>query len=176
MRGVGEEDLEGMREEMRLEAESNLGMSMIFAMASVGQEWLRRRYQGDSYEACDVEDGYGSDDDGNKRSMDAEEEKRMEARSHGQMVDATTFQAWKEKYEAEAALERAMSMDVRLESEKKKRMTGRMFFESGGFSMDDEEQDLQEEYDVEDADLDELDEEELAYLEEEVSERLHLQG
>lgn len=51
---------------------------------------------------------------------------------HGEAVTVETFLAWRERFEAELALERAKLMpDSALSVSKEKKLTGRQWFESG---------------------------------------------
>ncbi|GAB2269292.1 hypothetical protein Dimus_004217 [Dionaea muscipula] len=89
---------------------------------------------------------------------------------HGEPVTSETFLAWRERFEAELALERAKLMpDSALTAPKEKRLTGRQWFESGravasarGALPATEESDEEDEEDIEFDDDDfEDDEEEL---------------
>lgn len=162
IRGIGGNELDGMREELEEEVKNNLGMAMLFAMAATGKEWLRehlRKQNGMSLEGM----GDHSRDwmQSRKEQEEEEEKKKMEARAHGIMVTPETFARWNEQFQAEQALERAKHMDVRTEAEKKKKATGRSYFEAGGKVEGD---------DLEGADEDdeELDEDELQQLDEEL--------
>ncbi|KAG5537840.1 hypothetical protein RHGRI_025067 [Rhododendron griersonianum] len=99
-----------------LQASENLGMAMVYTLVTSAKEWLCERFAEDA-------------DEGNTE----EEEKKDEIIiPHGEPVTVDTFIAWRERFEAELALERAKLMpESALSAPKEKKLTGRQWFESG---------------------------------------------
>ncbi|KAL8458449.1 hypothetical protein ACS0TY_036095 [Phlomoides rotata] len=113
-------DLKVLKEKLDQEAEENLGMAMVYTLVGSAKEWLSERF------SQDVED------DSNEEAEAAKDEIIV---PHGEPVTVETFLAWREKFEAELALERAKLMpDSALAVTKEKRLTGRQWFESGRHS------------------------------------------
>ncbi|KAK8641854.1 hypothetical protein V6N13_011226 [Hibiscus sabdariffa] len=145
IRGIQSSDLKALKEKLEQEASESLGMAMIYTLVTSAKEWLSGRYCQD---AC---------------ADNAEEE---EARKdevivpHGEPVTVDTFSAWRERFEAELALERAKLMpESALTAPKEKKLTGRQWFESGRASAKGAAA-IKEEYeeeDEEDIDLDDDD-------------------
>ncbi|KAL4335243.1 hypothetical protein GQ457_07G031430 [Hibiscus cannabinus] len=145
IRGIQSSDLKALKEKLEQEASESLGMAMIYTLVTSAKEWLSGRYCQDA----------GADN--------AEEE---EARKdevivpHGEPVTVDTFSTWRERFEAELALERAKLMpESALTAPKEKRLTGRQWFESGRASAKGAVA-IKEEYeeeDEEDIDLDDDD-------------------
>lgn len=59
-------------------------------------------------------------------------------RAKGTAVTPASFAEWKERFDAEAALQQAKLMDVRAHEERMKRPTGRQWFEAGKHAADEE--------------------------------------
>ncbi|KAK8645939.1 hypothetical protein V6N13_119743 [Hibiscus sabdariffa] len=142
IRGIQSSDLKALKEKLEQEASESLGMAMIYTLVTSAKEWLSGRYCQDA----------GADN--------AEEE---EARKdevivpHGEPVTVDTFSAWRERFEAELALERAKLMpESALTAPKEKKLTGRQWFESGRASTKGAAA-IKEEYEEEDIDLDDDD-------------------
>ncbi|KAL3631971.1 hypothetical protein CASFOL_024955 [Castilleja foliolosa] len=116
LKGIPPVDLRILKEKLEQEAADNLGMSMVYTLVTSAKEWLSERF--------------AQDDD------DAEEEQAAKKDEiivpHGEPVTVDTFMAWRERYEAELALERAKLMpDSAITVAKEKKLTGRQWFESG---------------------------------------------
>ncbi|XP_013592761.1 PREDICTED: RWD domain-containing protein 1 isoform X2 [Brassica oleracea var. oleracea] len=117
IRGIHVSDLTILKEKLEQEAAENLGMAMMYTLVSSAKDWLSEHY---------------GQDDGDDY---AEEETAKEDEviiPHGEPVTLETFVAWRERYEAELALERAKLMpESALTAPKEKKLTGRQWFESG---------------------------------------------
>ncbi|XP_021294637.1 RWD domain-containing protein 1 [Herrania umbratica] len=117
IRGIQTRDLKVTKEKLEQEASENLGMAMIYTLVTSAKEWLSERY--------------GQDADADN----AEEEEATKDEvivPHGEPVTVDTFLAWRERFEAELALERAKLMpESALTAPKEKKLTGRQWFESG---------------------------------------------
>ncbi|KAG6575486.1 RWD domain-containing protein 1, partial [Cucurbita argyrosperma subsp. sororia] len=117
IRGIPVEDLKILREKLQQEASENLGMAMVYTLVTSSKEWLSERF-------------------GQESSLEiAEAEERVKEDiivPHGEPVTLDTFLAWRERFEAEMALERAKIMpESALTAPKEKKLTGRQWFESG---------------------------------------------
>ncbi|XP_022992361.1 RWD domain-containing protein 1-like isoform X1 [Cucurbita maxima] len=117
IRGIPVEDLKILREKLQQEASENLGMAMVYTLVTSSKEWLSERFgQESSLEIAEAE----------------ERAKEDIIVPHGEPVTLDTFLAWREKFEAEMALERAKIMpESALSAPKEKKLTGRQWFESG---------------------------------------------
>ncbi|XWS16248.1 hypothetical protein CRYUN_Cryun34aG0068800 [Craigia yunnanensis] len=117
IRGIQTSDHKVLKEKLEQEASENLGMAMIYTLVTSAKEWLSERY--------------GQDADADN----AEEEEATKDEvivPHGEPVTVDTFLAWRERFEAELALERAKLMpESALTAPKEKKLTGRQWFESG---------------------------------------------
>lgn len=117
IRGIPTEDLRNLKEKLQQEATENLGMAMVYTLVTSAKEWLSGRFGQDG-----VAEGTADDD----------QEKDEVIVPHGEPVTIETFLAWRERFEAEIALERAKLMpDSALTTTKEKKLTGRQWFESG---------------------------------------------
>lgn len=153
LRGVKMHDLEDLKAKLDQEAMDNLGMAMIYTLVTFAKEWLQERYNEDIESEVDGE----SDEDTKDEVIEP----------HGEAVTVETFLAWRERFEAEQALERARLIpDAALIASKEKRLSGRAWFESGAGKgakatvewveeQDEEEVDFEEDFD--DGDIDEDD-------------------
>lgn len=140
--------MDEIQSKLQEEAGANLGMAMMYTLAVVAKDWLREKY-GQQPE----------DEDG-----DDEEEKEEVIEAHGLPVTVESFREWRERYEAELALQRAKLMpDSALGASREKRLTGREWFAQRalkGIAADAEaeedegEEDIDEDFD-DDEDLDE---------------------
>ncbi|CAA6672667.1 unnamed protein product [Spirodela intermedia] len=149
IRGLKQEDLAKLKEKLQQEASENLGMAMVYTLVTSAKEWLTEKFGQDET----VEDD--DEDDSAKEDIII---------PHGEPVTVETFMAWRERYEAELALERAKLMpESALVAPKEKRLTGRQWFESGRAatkgavavaegSEEEEEEDVDFEDDFEDED------------------------
>ncbi|KAK1312212.1 hypothetical protein QJS10_CPA07g00906 [Acorus calamus] len=117
VRGIKSEDLSILKEKLEQEASENLGMAMVYTLVSSAKEWLSEKY------------GH----DGQVQDVDEDEESKEDIIiPHGEPVTVESFIAWRERFEAELALERAKLIpDSALTAPKEKKLTGRQWFESG---------------------------------------------
>ncbi|GMI73046.1 hypothetical protein like AT1G51730 [Hibiscus trionum] len=117
IRGVHTSDLKILKEKLEQEASENLGMAMIYTLVTSAKEWLSERY------GQDADADFGEEEESIKDEVII---------PHGEPVTVDTFLAWRERFEAELALERAKLMpESALTAPKEKRLTGRQWFESG---------------------------------------------
>ncbi|KAL6585119.1 hypothetical protein OROMI_004408 [Orobanche minor] len=117
LKGIPTGDLKVLKEKLEEEASENLGMAMVYTLVTSAKEWLSERFARDA----------GDEDDGENEA--AKDEIII---PHGEAVTVETFLAWRERFEAELALERAKLMpDSALTAPKDKKLTGRQWFESG---------------------------------------------
>ncbi|KAL5757628.1 hypothetical protein ACOSP7_020239 [Xanthoceras sorbifolium] len=117
LRGIQSADLKILKEKLEREASENLGMAMIYTLVSSAKEWLSEIYSQDT----DLDN-----------TAEEEAEKDDVIIPHGEPVTLETFLAWRERFEAELALERAKLMpESALSAPKEKKLTGRQWFESG---------------------------------------------
>ncbi|XP_019424750.1 PREDICTED: RWD domain-containing protein 1 isoform X2 [Lupinus angustifolius] len=116
LQGIPSEDLRILKEKLQQEASENLGMAMIYTLVTSAKEWL--------------DDRFSEDNDGGAEAEEAAKDDVVVP--HGEPVTVDTFLAWRERYEAELALERAKLMpEAVLSAPKEKKLTGRQWFESG---------------------------------------------
>ncbi|XP_044495096.1 RWD domain-containing protein 1-like [Mangifera indica] len=151
LRGIQTSDLKVLKDKLEQEASENLGMAMVYTLVTSTKEWLSERYSQDT-----------SNDDAGE-----EVEKEDIIVPHGEPVTVETFLAWRERFEAELALERAKLMpEAALTAPKEKKLTGRQWFESGRASAkgtatfdegDDEDDDEDIDFDDDDFEDDEED-------------------
>ncbi|XVF26916.1 hypothetical protein REPUB_Repub14bG0061500 [Reevesia pubescens] len=153
IRGIQTSDLKVLKEKLEQEASENLGMAMIYTLVASAKEWLSERYSQDA-------------DADNAEEEEATKDEVIVP--HGEPVTVDTFLAWRERFEAELALERAKLMpESALTAPKEKKLTGRQWFESGrasakGAAPVNEGSDLEDEEDIDFDDDDfELDEEDM---------------
>ncbi|KAJ9190303.1 hypothetical protein P3X46_001519 [Hevea brasiliensis] len=118
IRGIQTVDLRILKEKLEQEASENLGMAMIYTLVTSAKEWLSEKYGQDA---------------SNENIEDEQAAKEDIIVPHGEAVTVDTFLAWRERFEAELALERAKLMpESALTAPKEKKLTGRQWFESGG--------------------------------------------
>lgn len=151
LQGVKPADVVELQTQLEHEAEQNLGMAMLYTLATSAKEWLR--------------DKYGNVE--NLEDDDEEEEKEEVIEAHGLPVTVDTFVQWREQFEAEQALELAKLLpDSSLILNKEKKMTGRQWFEGGRHMqkggarmgvLEGEEEDEEFDDDFDDEDIDEED-------------------
>ncbi|KAM0873638.1 hypothetical protein ACQ4PT_037930 [Festuca glaucescens] len=152
VRGIKPEDLTSLKEKLEQEATENLGMAMVYTLLDSAKEWLTEKYGQNA---------------GDGESEEIEEPAEEVIVPHGEAVTVESFMAWRERFEAELALQRAKLMpDSALTAPKEKRLTGRQYFESGrhivkGASTlaeedDEEEEDIEFDEDFEDDEEDML--------------------
>ncbi|KAI6690119.1 hypothetical protein NL676_026947 [Syzygium grande] len=158
LRGIPSEDLRTLKEMLQQEAAENLGMAMVYTLVTSAKEWLSERFgQKDSTE-----------------DLEEEAAKDEIVVPHGEPVTVDTFLAWRERFEAELALERAKLMpESALTATKEKRLSGRQWFESGrakGAAAAAEESDEEDEEDI-DFDDDDFEDDEDDMLEHYLAEK-----
>ncbi|XXG48257.1 hypothetical protein AAC387_Pa02g2758 [Persea americana] len=153
LRGIKQEDLKSLKENLEQEASENLGMAMIYTLVTSAKDWLVEKF------SHDAEDEEPKEKDAVKDDIII---------PHGEPVTVETFLAWRERFEAELALERAKLMPESELAPKEKKLTGRQWFESGratakgaapvteGTDDEDEEEDIDFEDDFEDDEEDML--------------------
>lgn len=149
IRGIKPNDLTLLQEKLGGEASENLGMSMIYTLATSAKDWLHEKYGQNALDEVDEEPALTKDDI---------------IIPHGEPVTVETFFAWRERFEAELALQRAKLMpESALASSKEKKLSGRQWFESGRASAkgsaavaaeseEDEEEEIEFDDDFEDDD------------------------
>ncbi|KAI3684208.1 hypothetical protein L6452_33429 [Arctium lappa] len=149
IRGIHTSDLKVLKEKLEQEALENLGMSMIYTLVSSAKDWLSEIF---------------AQDDVNDNDEEETAEKDEVIVPHGEPVTVDTFLAWRERFEAELALQRAKLMpESALSAPKEKRLSGRQWFETGrassvkgavpiedGSDEEDEDFDFDDEEDFED--------------------------
>ncbi|KAF8671054.1 hypothetical protein HU200_050333 [Digitaria exilis] len=100
-----------------LNATENLGMAMVYTLVASAKEWLSEKY---------------GQNGGDEEPEETEEQEEEVIVPHGEAVTVESFLAWRERFEAELALQRAKLMpDSALTAPKEKKLTGRQYFESG---------------------------------------------
>ncbi|CAL5327856.1 unnamed protein product [Camellia sinensis] len=145
LKGIQGADLKILKEKLEqeiltntciLQASENLGMAMVYTLVSSAKEWLCEKFAQDA---------------GMENNEDEETAKDDIIIPHGEPVTVDTFLAWRERFEAELALERANATFIFMTSDhaptlrlmpesalsapKEKRLTGRQYFESGRASL-----------------------------------------
>ncbi|XP_006369222.2 uncharacterized protein LOC7470594 isoform X2 [Populus trichocarpa] len=117
IRGIQADYLKILKEKLEQESFENLGMAMVYTLVTSAKEWLSERYCQDAINE-DIENEEAAKDD--------------VIVPHGEPVTVETFLAWREIFEAELALERAKLMpESALTAPKEKKLTGRLWYESG---------------------------------------------
>ncbi|PON96109.1 Ubiquitin-fold modifier-conjugating enzyme [Trema orientale] len=159
LRGMRAEDLRVLKEKLQQEASENLGMAMIYTLVTSAKEWLSEHFAQDS----------------SIENAEAEEAAKDDIIiPHGEPVTTETFLAWRERFEAELALERAKIMpESALTAPKEKKLTGRQWFESGrakGVAAVNEESDEEDDEDI-DFDDDDFEDDEEDMLEHYLAEK-----
>ncbi|KAL2516324.1 RWD domain-containing protein 1 [Forsythia ovata] len=115
LKGIQMGDIKVLKEKLEQEASENLGMAMVYTLVTSAKEWLSEKFAQDDSENAE-EDSAAKDDI---------------IIPHGEPVTVETFMAWRDRFEAELALERAKLMpDSALAAPKEKKLTGRQWFES----------------------------------------------
>ncbi|CAA2980021.1 RWD domain-containing protein 1 isoform X2 [Olea europaea var. sylvestris] len=117
LKGIQTGDLKGLKEKLEQEASENLGMAMVYTLVTSAKDWLSEKF---------------AQDDGTENAEEDSAEKDDIIVPHGEPVTVETFMAWRDRFEAELALERAKLMpDSALAAPKEKKLSGRQWFESG---------------------------------------------
>eukprot|EP00246_Nothoceros_aenigmaticus_P018487 TRINITY_DN9689_c0_g1_i1.p1 TRINITY_DN9689_c0_g1~~TRINITY_DN9689_c0_g1_i1.p1 ORF type:complete len:247 (-),score=72.40 TRINITY_DN9689_c0_g1_i1:317-1057(-) len=150
LQGIKTSDLRDLKDLLADQVAANLGMAMIYTLVTAAKEWLRENYG----QEVDLEDG-----------LDEEQPKGKDEiiEPHGEVVTVQTFLAWRERFEAEQALERAKLLpESILVASKEKKISGRSWFEIKGGkpvadASDEDEEETAEFEDFDDEDLDEDD-------------------
>ncbi|KAJ0250374.1 Ubiquitin-conjugating enzyme family protein [Hirschfeldia incana] len=156
IRGIHVSDLTILKEKLEQEAAENLGMAMMYTLVSSAKDWLSEHY---------------GQDDGSDYAEDEIAKEDEVIIPHGEPVTLETFVAWRERYEAELALERAKLMpESALTAPKEKKLTGRQWFESGkargtvvAADQESEEEEDDEDIDFEDEDFEDDEEDMLEH-------------
>nr|XP_043636069.1 RWD domain-containing protein 1 isoform X1 [Erigeron canadensis] len=150
IRGIHNSDLKVLKEKLEQEASENLGMAMIYTLVSSAKDWLSELFAQDNV------------DDSVEEAVSKKDEVIV---PHGEPVTVDTFLAWRDRFEAELALERAKLMpESALASTKEKRLNGRQWFETvqkGGVAVDDGSDEEDEDFDFDDEDDFEDDEDDM---------------
>ncbi|KAI3712001.1 hypothetical protein L1987_70550 [Smallanthus sonchifolius] len=117
IKGILASDLNVLKEKLEQEASENLGMAMIYSLVTSSKEWIAERF---------------AQDTGYYNIQDETADKDEIIVPHGEPVTLETFLAWRERFEAELALERAKLLpESALVTTKEKKLTGRQWFQSG---------------------------------------------
>ncbi|CAI9286320.1 unnamed protein product [Lactuca saligna] len=117
IKGIPSSDLKFLKEKLEQEALDNLGMAMIYTLVTSAKEWFTERFDKDT-------------DNDNIEEETTNKDEIIVPR--GEPVTVETFLAWREKFEAEVALERAKVLtESTLATTKEKKLTGRQWFQSG---------------------------------------------
>ncbi|KAL0415145.1 UNVERIFIED_CONTAM: RWD domain-containing protein 1 [Sesamum latifolium] len=95
LKGIPTADLKVLKEKLEQEAAENLGMAMVYTLVTSAKEWLSERF---------------SEDAGVEDAEEDEAAKDEIIVPHGEPVTVDSFLAWRERFEAELALERAKLM------------------------------------------------------------------
>ena len=139
LQGINDTDIRALQTKLETEVQENLGMAMMYTLFTSAKEWLREKY--------------GQQEVQEEEEDDVEKEEVIE--KHGEVVTVESFMAWRDRYEAEMALEKAKLMpDLALLASKEKKVGGRQWFEmkSAGKVFVEEEDD--DEIDDDDEDID----------------------
>ncbi|KMZ71910.1 putative Rwd domain-containing protein [Zostera marina] len=121
VRGIKTEDIAFLKERLKEESSANLGMAMIYTLVASIKDWLIEKFE--------ETDGAG----GSKENDTTKEDIII---PHGEAVTVDTFVAWRERFEAELALEKAKLMpEAVLLAPKEKKLSGRQWFQSGRASV-----------------------------------------
>lgn len=146
LQGINDSDIRQLQAKLEEEVQENLGMAMMYTLATSAKEWLREKYGQEEVEQEDEDD--------------VEKEEVIE--KHGEVVTVESFMAWRDRYEAEIALEKAKLMpESALLASKEKRTGGRQWFEMKVAAKAVEEEDDEIEDDDEDIDFGDDDDEDL---------------
>ncbi|KAL5221539.1 hypothetical protein ABZP36_026252 [Zizania latifolia] len=117
VRGIKLEDLSSLKEKLEQEATENLGMAMVYTLVTSSEEWLSEKYGQNA---------------GDEEPDETEAEQEEVIVPHGEAVTVESFLAWRDRFEAELALQRAKLMpESALTAPKEKKLTGRQYFEGG---------------------------------------------
>ncbi|XAR49960.1 hypothetical protein NMG60_11004149 [Bertholletia excelsa] len=161
LKGIQAADLIILKEKLEQEASENVGMAMVYTLVTSAKEWLSEKF---------------AQETGEENAEDEESAKDDIIVPHGEPVTVDTFLAWRERFEAELALERAKLMpESALSAPKEKKLTGRQWFESGRASVKgavavDEGSDDEDEEDI-DFDYDDFEDDEEDMLEHYLAEK-----
>lgn len=150
LQGINDADIRSLQAKLEAEVSENLGMAMMYTLATSAKEWLREKY--------------GQEEVQQEEESDTEKEEVIE--KHGEVVTVESFLAWRDRFEAEIALEKAKLMpDAVLLASKEKKTPGRHWFEmkSAGKVVEDDEEidDDDEDIDFEDDDDEDIDEDDM---------------
>lgn len=122
VKGLSDADLQEATAELQQLIQESLGMSMVYTLVTAAQEWLAARVAaGPSSSGLDPEAE-------EKRRREEEEAARTAARAHGTPVTIEAFDAWRKKFEAEQALQKAQLADTIKADARAGRITGKQWF------------------------------------------------
>jgi len=151
LQGINDTDIRSLQAKLEAEVSENLGMAMMYTLATSAKEWLREKY--------------GQEEVQQEEESDTEKEEVVE--KHGEVVTVESFVAWRDRFEAEIALEKAKLMpDAVLLASKEKKTPGRQWFEmkSAGKVVEDDEEEIdddEEDIDFGDDDDEDIDEDDM---------------
>ncbi len=121
LRGMSDADLAILQSILDGQVEENLGMPMVYQLITAAQEWITEK---GTAMAQPVLDPLAEE----KKRRAAEEERIAELRRHGTPCTVETFNAWKEKFDAEMALAKSSIQDPVTSGAVKGKMTGKAWF------------------------------------------------
>lgn len=94
IRGLSKQEVEGLQSSMQEEIEASIGMSMIYTLITVAQEWVN--------DMASTKAGPTHDPEAERRRLEElEEARRAELRAHGTVVTPETFAKWKHDFDEE---------------------------------------------------------------------------
>ena len=111
--GMDDEQLQRLQEVLEKEAETNLGMVVIFTLVSAANEWLNNEWDSELKRI---------EDEAERKIFEAEEAEKN--KFHGTPVSIENFLHWKESFDAEMALLKKLPE----KEDKDKKLTGRELF------------------------------------------------
>ena len=97
MKGLSQFDTESLQSLIEATAEENAGLPMIYQLVTAMQEWVTEKANELAAPARDPEAEI-------RKAREAEENRLAELRAHGTPVTPETFEAWRNKFEAELKL------------------------------------------------------------------------
>ena len=153
MRGVSKADVAELQQLLEAQASENLGMAMLFTLATSAREWLRGKAHFVS--PCDQVDPAVA----KAQAEEEEEARKAAARLAGTPVTPESYAAWWARFQAEVVPQQELQADA----ERARRLTGRRFFElraeKGRGEGDEEEEELEEGSDEEEQEQEQNDDE-----------------
>lgn len=113
-------DTESLQSLIEAAAEENAGLPMIYQLVTAMQEWVTEKANEMATPAEDPEAEI-------RKAREAEENRLAELRAHGTPVTPQTFEAWRNKFEAEMKLANS-SLTNESTTSAKPRLTGKAWF------------------------------------------------